>query len=193
MPYYPPQLLLLPIHVQHRLPPPLQSVELEPLLLLHTFLSLPISTYTVKPSYALPLALFGLVAHHLASSSSGAVGGSAILAHFQVLWLVSVLFDVVWLLYKGSAASSVVVFLVGTNMPLKVVSAGAVARMLESIGHVRLGPSFANGGGGGFAGLGSGSWGDARSIPGRWMAGGAGGSNGELFVLLARVGFRKTN
>ncbi|PWN92094.1 hypothetical protein FA10DRAFT_265895 [Acaromyces ingoldii] len=154
-PFYPPQLLLLPIQLQHRLPPPLQSVELEPLLLLHTFLSLPISTYTVKPSYAFPLALFGLVALHLQSG---------LLAHFQVLWLVSVALDVVWLLYKGSTASSTVVFLVGMNMLLKLVSAGAVARVLESGGEVRL-----EGGGAWGASSASGpGWMGASGLPGVW-------------------------
>lgn len=166
-PFYPPQLLLLPIQLQHRLPPPLQSVELEPLLLLHTFLSLPISTYTVKPSYAFPLALFGLVALHLQSG---------LLAHFQVLWLASVVLDVVWLLYKGSAASSTVVFLVGMNMLLKLVSSGAVARVLESGGEVRLeGGGFGGGGGGGGGAWGASSangpgWMGASGLPGGWNA-----------------------
>jgi hypothetical protein len=124
---YPPFFLALPLHAQHRLPPSLQSVDLEIILVVHSLLSILSSLFTFHIAYALPLSLFGLVA-----ISSSLI--STLLPHFLFFWILSIPLDIVWLLYRATEARFLVIAMMGANMCFKLVSAGQAARILQSQG-----------------------------------------------------------
>lgn len=113
------------------------------------------SAFWVHASWALPLALFGLV-----TAASPLI--TALMPHFLALWIASIALDVFWLSWRASEARSVVVFMTGVSMVFKVVSAGAAARILQAQGAL---PDVGGAGGG----FGAGGFGGARQP---WLSGG---------------------
>lgn len=126
---YPPFLLSLPLTLSERLPPSLQSIDPQTALVMHVFLSLFTTLFTLHPYYLLPLSLFGLIASHPTLT--------ALLPHFLVLWVVSIPMDVLWLLRKSADANLLVTAAVGASMVLKLPSAAAVAQVVRQEGYIQ--------------------------------------------------------
>lgn len=161
--FYPAPLLALPIHLQGRLPPSLQALDLQFALAVHVALAFVASVFTLHPAYLLPLSLFGLVASHPSLTS--------LLPHFVAFWVLSVPVDLIWLLYKGTDARLIVVTAVGAGMVLKLPSSAAAAQAASTEGYIAQ-----DGRGTGFQGFA----GVSASVPGGlWSGVGSQSRDGE--------------
>lgn len=126
---YPAQYLILPLHVQDRLPPAVQNVDLELIMVLHSSIAFFASAFWVHQPWALPLSLFGLIACVPSLLSN-------LLPHFLAFWIASIPFDIVWLIHRSDQARSIIITLMGFNMCLKLVSAAQAARSLQAQGII---------------------------------------------------------
>ncbi|PWN33262.1 uncharacterized protein FA14DRAFT_179916 [Meira miltonrushii] len=154
---YPAQYLILPLHAQDRLPPAVQSIDLELLMVAHSAIAFLASNFWVHQPWALPLSLFGLIACVPSLLSN-------LLPHFLAFWIASIPLDVVWLIHRSDQARSITITMMGINMCLKLVSAAQAARALQAQGALPDLPS-----GGGFGG----GFGNNRSSGQPWLNGGS--------------------
>ena len=124
---YPAQYLILPLHAQDRLPPVVQSIDLELIMVVHSAIAFLASNFWVHQPWALPLSVFGLIACVPSLLSN-------LLPHFLAFWIASIPLDVIWLIHRSDQARSIIITLMGFNMILKLISASQAARALQAQG-----------------------------------------------------------
>lgn len=153
---YPAQYLILPLYAQDRLPPAVQSIDLELIMVVHSSIAFIASNFWVHQPWALPLSLFGLIACVPSLLSN-------LLPHFLAFWIASIPLDIIWLIHRSDQARSIIITLKGINMCLKLISAAQAARALQAQGALPDLPS-----GGAFGGFGN-----NRSSGQPWLNGGS--------------------